>query len=218
MNSVCRVVQQVPDDDQDGSSDGDDGLLLPATAGDPPVALTQEGVGSRRRDRGFAQDPGQVAVAVTGGAVAEAAAGGLLHAGAELRPGREMGRGREPGHVGADLGDDHAGRRPDRPRGSHPAGRPPSAKGAISVLDPVHRSRRCRRSIASTWASIRDSRNAWCSVNRPSNACRSSGIFFRIRGAGHRGQDDRVAFPSDQGRHHRPPRDARRCPRRPPTP
>jgi hypothetical protein len=58
---------------------------------------TQEHVGPRRRHRGFTQDPGQVAVAVPGGTVAEGAAGGFVHAGAELRPGREMGRGREPG-------------------------------------------------------------------------------------------------------------------------
>lgn len=35
-------------------------------------------------------------------------------------------------------------------------------------------------SIASIRASIRDSRNAWCSLNRPSNASRSSRSLVRI--------------------------------------
>ena len=52
------VGQQVPDDDQDRAADRDDGLLLPAPAGDAPVALAEEGVGSAGGDRGLAQDPG----------------------------------------------------------------------------------------------------------------------------------------------------------------
>ena len=43
------VGQQVPDDDQDGAADGDDGLLLAAAAGDAPVAFAEEGVGPGRR-------------------------------------------------------------------------------------------------------------------------------------------------------------------------
>ena len=39
------VGQQVPDDDQDGPADGDVGLGGAAAAGDPPVALAEEGVG-----------------------------------------------------------------------------------------------------------------------------------------------------------------------------
>src|SRR5438105_3016772 len=39
------VGQQVPDDDQDGAADGDVGFGGAAAAGDPPVALTEEGVG-----------------------------------------------------------------------------------------------------------------------------------------------------------------------------
>src|SRR4029453_14181531 len=39
------VGQQVPDNDQDGPADRNDRFLGAAAAGDPPVALTQEGIG-----------------------------------------------------------------------------------------------------------------------------------------------------------------------------
>jgi hypothetical protein len=48
------VGQQVPDRDQDGSADRDDGFLLAAASGDPPVALAEEGVGAGGADGGFA--------------------------------------------------------------------------------------------------------------------------------------------------------------------
>jgi len=38
------VTEQVPDDDEDGSTDGDEGLLLPASAGQAPVAGAEERV------------------------------------------------------------------------------------------------------------------------------------------------------------------------------
>jgi hypothetical protein len=51
-----RVGQQVPDNDQDGPADRDDGVLLAASTGDPPevsrrlcARVTREGRGSRRR-------------------------------------------------------------------------------------------------------------------------------------------------------------------------
>jgi len=50
----------------------------PAAAGDPSVALAKEGVGSAGRDGGFAQDSGEVGVALAGAAVALLAARGLL--------------------------------------------------------------------------------------------------------------------------------------------
>jgi hypothetical protein len=53
------VAQYVPDDDQNGTTYRDDGLLL-AAAGDAPITLTQERVGPARPDRGLAQDPSQV--------------------------------------------------------------------------------------------------------------------------------------------------------------
>jgi hypothetical protein len=34
------IGEQVPDDDQDGAADRDDGSLLAAAFGDPPVTLT----------------------------------------------------------------------------------------------------------------------------------------------------------------------------------
>jgi hypothetical protein len=86
-----------------------DGLLFASTSGDSPVALAQERVGVACAGGGFAQDPGQVAVAVTGGAGALLTSCGLLDAGGEPGPGRKVGRGWEAGHVQADLGDDHCG-------------------------------------------------------------------------------------------------------------
>jgi len=39
------VAQQVPDDDQDGTADRDQRPLLASAAGDPSLALAEEGVG-----------------------------------------------------------------------------------------------------------------------------------------------------------------------------
>jgi hypothetical protein len=39
------VGQQVPDDDQDGSANRDDGPPLAASTGDPPVAFPKEAIG-----------------------------------------------------------------------------------------------------------------------------------------------------------------------------
>jgi len=52
------VGEQVPDDDQNGPADGDDGFLFAAAAGDTPVALAEEGVGPAGGDGGVAEDPG----------------------------------------------------------------------------------------------------------------------------------------------------------------
>ena len=92
MKRASGSDEQVPDDDQDGAADGDDGSFLAAAAGDPPVALAEEGVGPAGADGGLAQDPGQVGVAVPGGAVALLLAGGFLDAGGELGPGRQVRR------------------------------------------------------------------------------------------------------------------------------
>jgi len=77
------VAGQVPDDDQDGTPDRDDGFLLATAAGDAPAAFAQERVGSARPDGCLAQDPGQLAVAVTGGSGALLTARGFLDAGGE---------------------------------------------------------------------------------------------------------------------------------------
>jgi hypothetical protein len=60
----------VPDDNENGASDGDDGAFLASPSSDAPVAFAQEGVGMAGDDSGLAQDPGQVAVTVPGRAVA----------------------------------------------------------------------------------------------------------------------------------------------------
>jgi hypothetical protein len=64
------VGEQVPDDDQDRAADGDQGLLLAAAFGDTPVAFAKESVGAGGTDGGFAEDAGQIAVAVPGTGVA----------------------------------------------------------------------------------------------------------------------------------------------------
>src|SRR5258705_3094471 len=68
---TCGVLgEQVPDDDQQGSADRDDGFLAATSAGDAPVPFPEEGVGLAGGGRGVAQDPGQVGVAVAGGVLA----------------------------------------------------------------------------------------------------------------------------------------------------
>src|SRR4029077_913755 len=53
------VGEQVPDDDQDGAGHGDLGLGLAAPAGDPAVALAEEGGGAGRVDRVLSESPAQ---------------------------------------------------------------------------------------------------------------------------------------------------------------
>ena len=52
------VLQEVPDDDQDGATYRNDSLLLAAAAGDATVAFAQERVNSTRADGGLAPGPG----------------------------------------------------------------------------------------------------------------------------------------------------------------
>src|SRR5215211_5204996 len=73
-----RVGQQMPDDDQDGPADRHDDPLGTAAAGDPPVALAQEGVGPAGGRGGLAEHAGQVGVAVPGGVLALGLACGLV--------------------------------------------------------------------------------------------------------------------------------------------
>jgi len=80
------ISEQVPDDDQHGTPDRDDRLLLPATPRDPAVALAEEGVGAAGDGRGLAEDPCEIPVAVAGGPVALVLAGRGLDARGELRP------------------------------------------------------------------------------------------------------------------------------------
>ncbi|MDN5767540.1 MAG: hypothetical protein L0H78_17200 [Humibacillus sp.] len=46
--SGLRVVEQVPDDDQDGPADRDERFLLAASARDASVPFAEEGVGLTR--------------------------------------------------------------------------------------------------------------------------------------------------------------------------
>lgn len=81
------VVQEMPDNDQDGAADSDNGAFLASSSGDAPVAFTEEGARAADADCGFAEDAGEVAVAVSGGAVAFGFAGRGVDARGELRPG-----------------------------------------------------------------------------------------------------------------------------------
>src|SRR5512133_3841892 len=65
------VGEQVPDDDQDGAGDGDQGLELADAFHETPVALAEEGVGGG----GLPERGLEVGVAVAGGAGAAGGAG-----------------------------------------------------------------------------------------------------------------------------------------------
>ena len=102
------VGEQVPDDDQDGAGDRDEGLELAAAFDQPPVALAEEGVGLGRGGGGFAEDALEVAVALAG--LAGPGLGpGLDGLGGQLGPGDQVRGGGEPGHVQPDLGEDRLG-------------------------------------------------------------------------------------------------------------
>jgi hypothetical protein len=58
------VGQQVPDDDQDGAGDGDQGLELAAALDDPAVAFAEEGVGLGSRGGDLAEDAFETSDAV----------------------------------------------------------------------------------------------------------------------------------------------------------
>jgi len=59
------VGEQGPDDDEDRSSDRDEGVVLAAASGDAPVALGKE-VSVSRADRCLAENAGEVAVGLRG--------------------------------------------------------------------------------------------------------------------------------------------------------
>src|SRR6267142_5775577 len=64
------VSEQVPDGDQEGAGDRDQGLELAAAFDDAAVALAEEGVGARGRGGGLAERAFQVGVALAGTAAA----------------------------------------------------------------------------------------------------------------------------------------------------
>src|SRR3954451_17714392 len=91
------VGEQRPDDDQDGAADRDDGPLLAAAAGDPPISLAEEGVGAGGADRGLTEHPGQVAVALAAARLPGRAAGRFVDSRREPRPRGQVRRGSETG-------------------------------------------------------------------------------------------------------------------------
>src|SRR5215475_3053691 len=58
------VGEQVPDDDQDGAGDGHEGFEFAAAAGQPTVALAEEGGGFAGGRGGVAEDAFEVGVAL----------------------------------------------------------------------------------------------------------------------------------------------------------
>ena len=65
----------MPDDDQDGAGDGDEGFELAPAADDPPVAFAEGGVGTGGCHGGFAEDAPEVRGALPGPAAAVPGAG-----------------------------------------------------------------------------------------------------------------------------------------------
>jgi hypothetical protein len=56
--------EQVPDDDQDGAGESDQGTQLAAAPDDPPVALAEEAAGPGGRSGGFAEGALEIGVAL----------------------------------------------------------------------------------------------------------------------------------------------------------
>ena len=117
-----------------------------------------------------------------------------------------MGRGREPGHVDPDLGDDHpGGDRPDAGDLIQPGGRLSERGDQVldSVLDGgdvgvdrIHVGQHPRQQKRVVFGEPALERLP------------QRGDLLPHPGTCQLGQDQRIAFPGDQGGHHRPPRDA----------
>jgi hypothetical protein len=149
------VGEQRPGDHEDRAADHDDGPLLATAPGDPLVALAEEGVGAPGADRGLADHPCQVRVAVP--ALPFGRPADSLAPGAKRAHEARWSGGREAAHVGADLGQDHLrGHRPDPgdrievdDRGHQLAD--PSVDAGLTVA--------MSAMTPSTWCSIRVSRS-----------------------------------------------------------
>ena len=66
MEARGRVGQQVPDDDEEGAGDRDQGFEFAAAFDQAPVALAEKGVGLGGRGRGLAECAFQIRVALAG--------------------------------------------------------------------------------------------------------------------------------------------------------
>ena len=106
MEAGGGVGQEVPDEDENGAGDRDQGLELAAAFDDAPVAFAEEGVGLGGRGGGVAERALEVGVALAGLATTGERAG-LDGAWAQFRPRHQVRGGGEPAHVEADLGEDH---------------------------------------------------------------------------------------------------------------
>src|SRR3954454_22228944 len=169
VDELCvGVGEQRPDDHQDRAADRDDGPLLAATSGDPPISLAEEGVGAGGADRGLAEHPGQVAVALAAVRLPGWAAGGFVDSGCEPRPRGQVRRGRK-----AVMSVPISARIICAPTGPTPGIASSLATAAAS--SPICSSMRaCTVAMsavpASTRCSIWASRKAWWAVNRPVSA------------------------------------------------
>ena len=103
--SGCWVVEEVPDDDQDGAGDGDEGSLFASPADQAPVTLAEERVGLGCCGGDLAEDTFEVAVPFAGFADLGFRAG-LDGLGRQLGPGHQVRGSGEATHVETDLGDD----------------------------------------------------------------------------------------------------------------
>src|ERR1035437_9047970 len=92
------VADEDPGDLADHAGDRDDGFLLAALAGDPPVHRAEPGAGPGRRHHGLAERAAQVRVAFAGAAVPGPVAG-LHGAGGQPGPGGGVPGGGERGGV-----------------------------------------------------------------------------------------------------------------------
>src|SRR5690349_17182901 len=112
------VVQDMPDDHNEGVSDGDGGLAT-ARLAESAVQTVELGAdvaaGLARRPGALGEDVADLGVALAG-AAGQASPGGLVVARTQPSPGRQVGRGREPRHVDPQLGDQDLGGPPPDPR------------------------------------------------------------------------------------------------------
>ena len=105
MEAGGGVGEQVPDDDQDGAGDRDQGFELAAAFDEAPVALAEEGVGLGGGGGGLAEHAFEVGVAFAGLAASVLGPDWMVR-GHSLAQDTRCAGGGELGHVQPDLGDD----------------------------------------------------------------------------------------------------------------
>src|SRR5829696_267594 len=174
--------EDVPGHHEHGVRDGEDRLGLAAATEASTEALVLRaqigGAGAGGRPGGLDHGGAQRGVALAG-ASGGTFAGRLMIARTQPRPGRQVRGGGKPAHVRAGPGKEHPGG-PRTETGNRAEQVNRRRKGPTSTSTCAS-----SRSIAavrwSMWSSSMRSSSAWCSLNPPSSASRSSGIFSRIR-------------------------------------